>query len=445
MEFDKRVCDYLNENNLMVVITNEAKPIYVETHDQEDGERGLIYRDRKYLLERYRDAEWLKVWLNSLSRAEFDTITFNPASVTHSRRKFNLFTGLAHPRPRDEEIWEEESEEAEALKLRVKPLLDHILLIWCRGDQIVYKFVVKWMAHAAQRPWIKMATALVLRGDEGAGKGCGVEPLAAVLGMKYYYHVKNAKHSLYSTFTPKNYEQCLLMFVDEATCGSKEEAGVLKKLVTETSHEIESKYGARFSIPSFFNVILAANDDWLVPAGFKARRWCCMDVLNDKAGISNAAENRAYFQAIREVKTEDFALFLHSQDVREFDCRATPMTDMLRDQKRRGFDSITSFWENELRHLDLPWGHSIPIPQLHNRYAAYCKSMMIVHVQPSNHLMTGLNKLVQFRDDGRLRPQELSAGTSNYVALLPVQLQARNDFCKKLDDFQWFERPILQQ
>jgi hypothetical protein len=34
----------------------------------------------------------------------------------------------------------------------VKPVIDHIHDIWCKGDAVVSTFLLKWMAHLIQKP-----------------------------------------------------------------------------------------------------------------------------------------------------------------------------------------------------------------------------------------------------------------------------------------------------
>lgn len=57
---------------------------------------------------------------------------------------------------------------------KVKPLTDHILNIWCKGDQALFMYVVNWLAHLVQKRGVKTLVALVLHGPHGAGKvrGC---------------------------------------------------------------------------------------------------------------------------------------------------------------------------------------------------------------------------------------------------------------------------------
>ena len=62
--------------------------------------------------------------------------------------------------------------EEEAIR-QCAPVIQHIEKVWCDGDTSSEKYGAKhvtgWMAHLVQKPWIKMAAAIVvLRGDARA-------------------------------------------------------------------------------------------------------------------------------------------------------------------------------------------------------------------------------------------------------------------------------------
>ena len=116
-----------------------------------------------------------QMWMNHHEHLTYSRIesehTSDPTKV------LNLFTGLEIPR--------EESIEGE-----VDPILDHILNIWCNGDVSLYEYGLNWMAFKVQCPGIKMKTAIVLYGAQGAEKGIVVSKLEEVLGKKYCLHVR---------------------------------------------------------------------------------------------------------------------------------------------------------------------------------------------------------------------------------------------------------------
>jgi hypothetical protein len=452
LALEQRIFDHLNK--FLCAITKGPKTVFIEQYATESLQPERTIRDGKCLKEAFRDQPWLTSWMKSLRRKAFDNITFDPSHVGHSKYKFNLFGGLAHPK--DSATLKEYIEmEMADLAILVKPLLDHILRVWCKGNSEVNKYVLDWQAHAVQFPWIKMAVALVLRGDEGAGKGIVVDFLSRVLGLQHFYQVHDAENSIFGRFTPKNFEQCLLLFVDEAVWGgSHSQAGKLKKLVTEMSHDIENKYGARFSIASFMNIIFASNEDWVIPAGYKARRWLCLDIDNRHAGINNAEGNRSYFAAIRKVPVEAWAAFLHRRDIsagpNEFHCRDVPATEMLRDQKLRRFDSVIRFWEHCLKQGAIfpetdsrhnqrhPWPAMLSTDDLHDCYRQHGAGVTGLRVVGKDQMVKQLG--VVARLENIRMPEDTFTGKRYRGKKLPSLAEARVQFCAKVDDPAWFEK-----
>ena len=64
------------------------------------------------------------------------------------------------------------------------------------------------------------------------------------------------------------------LFADEAY-GPKDKSaeGQLKRLVTEDTLRIEPKGRESFEVPNRLHVMIASNNDWVVPAGAHERRW----------------------------------------------------------------------------------------------------------------------------------------------------------------------------
>ena len=455
--FDRTLCTYMN--NYLAVITKLPEPAYLEVYGEPDKvEKKMVARKHNHLVGTYRNRDWMKFWVNSNERREFDRITFNPEAVGHSEYEYNLFNGLAHPGPKADK--KGNPPKLDALMIKCRPLIQHIDRLWCQGNRKHARFTMKWFAHQVQRPGVKMGSSIVLRGDEGCGKGVVIQLLAEVLGLEHFYQVQDAENTLFSRFTPENFERCLLLFVDEAVWGgSRAQAGKLKKLVTEALHDIEHKHGVRFTVRSFLNLIFASNERWVVPTGFKARRFFCLDVEFPKV-----ASLVAYFKAIRDIPIEAFANLLHLLDITDFNPRCVPVTDMLRDQKRRRFDSVAAFWDDLLQNgkilvpyehvsgdsaldpskgslanvkLERDWGKPIPNDELFAMYKEHRgQGSRGGEITRASDLIRELRNLCEFGNKGKC--QRTVDGLRKYVTVLPTLEQAKKHFCEKLDDPLWF-------
>jgi hypothetical protein len=94
---------------------------------------------------------------------------------------------------------------------------------------------------------------------------------------QHFLHLSDARH-LTGNFNAHLRDSCLV-FADEAFyAGDKQHEGQLKRLVTEPTLMIEAKYANAVSVRNCLHLIVASNDDWVVPAGTDERRFFVLDV-----------------------------------------------------------------------------------------------------------------------------------------------------------------------
>src|SRR5262249_47330144 len=129
--------------------------------------------------------------------------------------------------------------------------------------------------------------------------------------------------------------------------GDKQAEGTLKGLVTEDTNNIELKGKDTFTVKNFIRLIIASNNEWVVPAGPSERRFCVMDVQ------PHHKQDHAYFGAIQEDMDsggrEALMHFLLNYDLTGVNLRAIPKTAALQDQKIRSMDVIERWWFDVLK------------------------------------------------------------------------------------------------
>ena len=239
---------------------------------------------------------------------------------------------------------------------KVSPILNHIREVWCADNPRVYTYVIKWLAHAICRPWVKMGVALVLVGNEGCGKSLLINALGRIFGQ--YYLAISDMEDLLGRFSSLMVGK-LLLFADEVVWGGcKSISGKLKALITEPQMRCEHKGFDTYMVDSFTNFILATNNHWAVPAGENARRWCALGCTSKYNG------NVEYFRALHSCLYDDDMLglkclvtyFFKDVDLNNFVAAEFPMTSLLRSQKEHSFDSLESWWDQILhRGYVLTW------------------------------------------------------------------------------------------
>ncbi len=277
-------------------------------------------------------------WLKHEKRRQFERITFAPGRETPDA--YNLWRGFAvEPIAGDHH----------------QPLLDHIYENICSSNEALYDYVLGWLAQAVQYPDRPGFSALVLRGDQGVGKGFLARTVGKLFG-RHFVHVADARH--FTGNFNSHLRDCVLLFADEAFwAGDKRNVGTLKTLVTEPSLMVEPKGIDTEMVPNCLHVIMASNEDWVVPAGFKERRFCVLDVGDKRM------QDNGYFGRIAEgMRSGGYGHLLHSlltYDLTKFDPRNLPQTKALQEQKMLSFEPVCDWWFQKLQAGKLLAEHDV--------------------------------------------------------------------------------------
>jgi phage/plasmid-associated DNA primase len=203
--------------------------------------------------------------------------------------------------------------------------LNHVREGLCDGDEAIYTYVLSWMARAVQVPNVPGEVAIVLRGRQGTGKSIFARTFGALFG-KHFWLVSEARHII-GNFNAPQLRDCVVLFGDEAFwigneaswIGSKKHERALKALITENTFIIERKGCDAEVVPNYVHLIMASNEQWVVPASCDERRFLMLDVT---------ATSKTCFGAIdADMKDDGLSNLLHALqilDISAFDHRAVP-------------------------------------------------------------------------------------------------------------------------
>jgi hypothetical protein len=283
-------------------------------------------------------------WLSWKSRRQYDRVVFEPGQPPKAGA-LNLWRGFGvEPKAGD---WS-----------KYRALIEDVI---CDGNKEHSEYLLNWMARAVQEPDQVGRVAIVLRGDEGIGKGVFAQGFGSLYREENFRHITDVERltQRFNTWL----SQCSVLFADEAFWGGNKSArGVLYGLVTEPTIFTEPKGLNSFSVQNCLHLIMASNHDWVVPAGSGARRFFVMDVP------STRKDDKAYFAAIlEELKNggkEAMLADLLARDLKKFDVTKFPRTRALEEQQLLTLEPIPSWWHERLVDGWLPTGdgsHSWPV------------------------------------------------------------------------------------
>ena len=216
------------------------------------------------------------IWLESSDRREYKGIIFEPARKDITDY-YNLWTGFAVPPIQGD--WSR--------------YRGHIEDIIADGNEKIARYIMAWMARLIQEPGGRRpGTSIVLRGGQGTGKGVFVNILGDLFGQ-HFLPVSHASQ-IAGRFNG-HLKNKLLVFIDEGFwAGDKAAEGVLKSIITEPWFAIEQKNQDTIRVRNHVNLIMASNNEWVVPANKGERRFHVLDIPDIMQG------EYTYFKKIME-------------------------------------------------------------------------------------------------------------------------------------------------
>jgi Family of unknown function (DUF5906) len=324
----------------------------------------------------------------------------------------------------------------------------HIKDILCSGIPEYFDYVMNWLARAVQTPGEAGEVAIVLRGGRGTGKGIFARAIGALFGQ-HFLHLSDARH-LTGNFNAHLRDACLV-FADEAFyAGDKQHEGQLKRLVTEPTLIIEAKYANPVPVRNCLHLIVASNDDWVVPAGTDERRFFLLDVSSARQ------KDYQYFGCLeKELKNGGEAAMLHElllRDLSDFNVRDVPQTSGLLDQKVRSLRGFAAWWYEILSDGRCPgaviddgifaadaddWATPVKIDRniLYENYESFSKAKKEYRAESKSQLGRFLRRHVP--EVSEERPRQPGNSRRDRLYRMPSLNECRAGFEKQIGPIEW--------
>ena len=336
----------------------------------------------------------VQVWRADPERKEYlEGARLVPPGEVCSSGVFNLWQGFA----------------VEPKKGPINEWLEFTRNIICGGNEVYHSWLEDWISDMFQNTGDPKGCAVVMRGEEGVGKGTFANALGHLMGS-HYRHVTQ-ESQLTGRFNG-HFADSTLIFADELIWGGdKKHRGTLYAMVTEKYLMVERKNFDAMPFRNLNRMIIASNNEWVVPTGMDGRRWFVLDVTNTRKG------NAKYFNHIKKfLANGGYEALLHHYLNRKIksNLRVAPVTRALLDQKEAGFDSVTAWWAAVLERgcvrppvgeATSSWEDRVSKEMVRNSYQTHCKDY---GMKPMYHsaMVRALHKLVPWMREVRARDGE---------------------------------------
>jgi hypothetical protein len=268
-------------------------------------------------------------WLMHPQRRQYDGLVFKPGAPKVVGEKLNLWRG-----------WGVEPKQGDWSLMK-----RHIKEVLCAGEKPVYDYTFKWLAWSVQKPDIPPEVAIAFLGEQGTGKGALGKATCRIFGQ-HARHVSSADH-LTGHFNA-HLRQCSFLFADEAVAPKDKAAeSVLKRMITESTLPIEAKGRDRVEVPNCLHIMLASNNDWVIPAGMHERRW-----VVQKVSDSQRQKAEWFGPLYKQLEDGGYAAMLYdllNVDLGDWHPRQIVPTKALADQQEQSLSALDLWWLNVLQ------------------------------------------------------------------------------------------------
>lgn len=349
-------------------------------------------------------------WLKWEGRRDYEGIVFAPGREI--KGYYNLYKGLAlQPR-----------------KGKWDLLRKHIEENICCGIGMYSHYLFDWMADAVQDPGgLRPGTSIVLRGGRGTGKGLFAGTFGLIFGS-HYLHLRDQNH-LTGRFN-SHHKDALIIFADECFwAGNKTSEGLLKGLITEPTIHVEQKGKDPYTVQNHIRLIVASNEDWIIPAGIDERRFFVMDVRDTHK------QDIKYWDPIwDEVRNGGAEAMLYDLLERKYEktwLRTPPKTAALLDQIEQSMDCVEQFWYSRLKDgcilkESTKWEKEVQTSLFYDEFVLYCRIIGEKYIPNDKIFGKRLRKMCSKLKKGRKTFE--NGGKQEYCLIFPDLKACRSEF-----------------
>ena len=275
-----------------------------------------------------------EIFKRSAHRREYNNVVFEPylQENINTKKNYNLFDGF-------KQVYEPEFV-VDYSKIEI--IMHHFKHVWCKNNIVLYEFLMGWYSDMIQKPGILPGIAVVVKGEQGSGKGLLANFIGnIVIGRKYYSSV-NEIQQLLGKHNGKIMNKILILCDEVANFGGAiANNNKLKGLITEPYQSIELKFQEPMDIKSCSRYLFLTNNEWPVKVETKCRRYACLETDSKYIG------NGEYFKNLANTFTDENAKHLFhwfaQRDNSKWDKFDIPMTKFRKELMRKSLPSTIQY------------------------------------------------------------------------------------------------------
>lgn len=180
-------------------------------------------------------------------------------------------------------------------------------------------YFIKCLAFVIQFPGLKNFIAVLIKGEQGAGKDLALKILENIIGEKYCFQTSNIEKDVLSRFSVAVPNKIINIFDEIQAKDMYKNVEYIKDMITNENSNYERKGFSSEKIKDLRKIFTTTNNDNTVCIDANDRRWAILEASSYYLG------NREFFaKFFKNIATNDIALrkifqYLQSVDIQNFD------------------------------------------------------------------------------------------------------------------------------
>ena len=210
-------------------------------------------------------------------------------------------------------------------------ILNHIKIL-CGNNDLVYDFVIKYIAHLFYMPEEKIGKMLIFASMEGIGKGLFYKLLSNMIG-KRFYSCADPQKGVLGGFNSSLINSYVINFEELDYFSTKDSTDILKNYITETELEINAK-GKDTKMINSIHRFIGNTNHVVMPIKLSStdRRFCIIRSSDKKRGDSEYFK-KLHSLVINKDLQATFYKYLSTIDIVDFISAKIPETEYLNELK----------------------------------------------------------------------------------------------------------------
>lgn len=262
----------------------------------------------------------------------------------------------------------------------------HLVNVNCSHNKELSEYMLNYFAHAIQYPYKQPMTSLVIRGEQGTGKGTLiVDTILALSNNSKHLNDLSQMVGDFNGYMADSFFVCM----DECSFGGNiKEANKLKTFISEKSRIINDKMKTAYKVDAYSRSFILSNNDFIVNVEASDRRYIISECSSELKG------NREFFRMYQEWLNDmggynAIMYYLLNRDISNFNTLQLVETQQKRELQLKSSDLSVKYLISWLQcDFKLPEEicefNNVSRPGMYNHFIDWCKTYHPKAYTPTN-------------------------------------------------------------